>query len=107
MAFDRESIAVVIVQPLRLLVEGCSRLLRQLGRIGLEKHAVADIDDKVLLTSWGSGARQSSLVGLLGAARNRKARQDHRSELKAAKIGAAKDRRDIHSGALHISAGPA
>src|ERR1700752_539562 len=106
MAFDRECVAVVIVQPLRLLVERRARLIGQLGRVGFEENAVADIDDKVLLAARDRNTGQGTLVGLFGAARNRKGGRNGGSKLDAAKIGAAKDGRDIHSGALHIFPGP-
>src|ERR1700751_338012 len=106
MALDRESVAVVIAQPLRLLVERRARLVGQLGRIGLEENAVADIDDKVLLAARNRSTGQGTLVGLLSAARDCKRGPNSGSELDAAKIGAAKDGGDVHSGALHISASP-
>jgi hypothetical protein len=56
MAFDRESVAIVIGQPLRLLVERRARLIGQLGRVGFEENAVTDIDDKVLLAAGDRGA---------------------------------------------------
>ena len=69
MAFDGEGVAVVVVEPLRLLVERRARLIGQLGGIGFEEHAVADIDDEVLLAA-GRRSRQPcrSLIGFLGAA---------------------------------------
>jgi hypothetical protein len=96
MAFDRESVAIVIGQPLRLLVERRARLIGQLGRVGFEENAVTDIDDKVLLAAGDRGAGQGTGVGLFGAARDRKRRQNGGSE-----FSAAQDCRDVHSGALH------
>jgi hypothetical protein len=51
MAFDREGVLAVAGQPLRLLVERLATLGREIGLIGLEEDAVADIDDKVLLAA--------------------------------------------------------
>ncbi len=42
MAFDGEGIAVVGLQPLRLLLQGGDRLRAQLGLVALEEQAVAD-----------------------------------------------------------------
>src|SRR5215467_1995316 len=76
MAFDSERIAIVGGKPLRLLVEGAARLRGQIGRIGLEKDAVADIHHEVLLASGscGAGATDSSpeFVRLVGAGRRNK-----------------------------------
>ena len=76
MAFDGEGVVGVLLQPLRLLVEGRARLHRQFGRIRLEEHAVADIDHEVLLASRRSDAgRGHGIVGLLvGACGQRKTR---------------------------------
>src|SRR5438874_1127039 len=64
-AFDREGVVAVLLEPLRLLVEGAARLHRELGRIRLKEHAVADIDDKVLLTAWRGHAGCCKRVGRL------------------------------------------
>ena len=45
-----------LAEPLRLLVERAARLRRQLGGIGLEEDAVADIDHEVLLAAGRRGA---------------------------------------------------
>src|SRR5437763_8577475 len=62
MALDREAVAVVRLQPLGLLLERAARLRRELGRIRLEEHPVADIDDKILLASWRAGRSHAGLV---------------------------------------------
>src|SRR5580658_8398736 len=64
MAFDGEGIAVVVVEPLRLLVERRARLTGQFRGIGIEEHAVADIDDEVLLAARRRGRSRGILVGL-------------------------------------------
>ena len=64
MALDGEGVAVVLIEPLRLLVERRPRLLRQFRRIGLEEHAVADIDDEILLAAGRGGAGHGR--GLIG-----------------------------------------
>ena len=86
------------VEPLRLLVERGARLRRQLGRVGLEEHAVADIDHEVLLAA---GRRRAGRIGLrvvgvlVGASRDRQRRGEHGREPRA-----AQDLPDIdHSGA--------
>ena len=54
-ALDGKGVTVIVVAPLRLLVERRSRLLGELRGIGLEEHAVADIDDEILLAAGGRG----------------------------------------------------
>jgi hypothetical protein len=49
MAFNGEGIAVVGLQPARLLLQGDDRLRRQIGLVALEEHPVADIDHEILL----------------------------------------------------------
>src|SRR6185295_1700328 len=52
MTLDGElAVLAVVGQPLRLLVQRRAGLRREFSRIGFEKHAVADIDDEVLLAS--------------------------------------------------------
>ena len=73
MALDREGIAVVAAEPLRLLVEGRDRLRGQLREVRLEEHAVADIDDEVLRAAGRRAAGKAahwrrSSVGLLAQA---------------------------------------
>src|SRR6202030_3674704 len=53
MAFDGERVAVVALQPLRLLFQGRDGLRRQIGLVALEEHAVADIDHEILLAARG------------------------------------------------------
>ena len=62
-ALDGEGVAVIVAEPLRLLVERSAGLLGELRGIGLEEHAVADIDDEILLAAGGRG-RAAGLVGL-------------------------------------------
>ncbi len=64
-AFDGEGVAVVVAEPLRLLVERGAGLLGQLRRVGLEEHAVADIDDEVLLTAGSRSPRPAQRRGLV------------------------------------------
>src|SRR3954449_12735000 len=75
-AFDREGVIGVLLQPLRLLVERAARLRRELGGIGLEENAVAHVYDEVLLAARRGGAgRGQRIVGLLaGAGRQGKSR---------------------------------
>ena len=47
-AFDGDGVLRIEQQPLRLAVEGCAGLRRQFGRVGLEEHAVADVDRELL-----------------------------------------------------------
>src|SRR5262249_20272495 len=96
-AFDREGIAIVVVEPLRLLVERRPRLIGKLRRIGVEENTVADIHHKVLLAARHRGTGQSALLVLFGAAGDRERCQDRCNE-----FGAAKNTDDFHSGALHI-----
>src|SRR5262249_3484437 len=98
MAFDREGVAVVVLQPLRLLVEGGARLRRQFARIGLEEDAIADIDDEVLGTAGngGAGTAQAGLpcIRVVGASRQPDDRHQDGGQL-----GGAKDAHDArHSG---------
>ena len=79
-AFNREGVTVVIAQPLRLFVERRARLTGKLRGIGVEENAVTDINDKVLLTAGNCGAGQRALVGLFGAACDRKRCQNGGSE---------------------------
>src|SRR5581483_4369584 len=71
-AFDGEVVAVVVAEPLRLLVERGARLLGELRRIGFEENAIADVNDEILLAArCGSSAHRRRLVSLvLGAARD-------------------------------------
>src|SRR5207253_4042441 len=63
-AFDREGVIAVLLQPLRLLVERAARLHREFGGIGLEEDAVADVNDEVLLAAGRGGAgRGQRIVG--------------------------------------------
>src|SRR6185436_20498405 len=59
MAFDREGVVAVLLQPMRLLVERGARLHRQLSGIGFEEHAVADVNDEVLLAAGRGDAGRS------------------------------------------------
>src|SRR5476649_1414967 len=63
MAFDRKRVAVVLLQPLRLLIQRRNRLRRQLGLIAFEEYAVADIDDEILLATRRRGARHRVCTG--------------------------------------------
>src|SRR5665213_381849 len=87
-AFDGE-LAVLRIsrQPLRLLVERGARLRRQLGRIGFEKHAVADIDHEVLLAArrrQAGGVCLRIIIRLVGACRYRQCRGQNGREPGAA-----------------------
>jgi hypothetical protein len=77
--FDGElAVLAIVVEPLRLLVERCTRLRRELGGIGFEEHAVADIDHEVLLAAGRRHAGRIGLrvvAGLVGAGRNRQRRR--------------------------------
>ena len=48
MAFDREGVAAILLQPARLLVERGLRGRVQFRRVGFEEDAVADVDDEIL-----------------------------------------------------------
>src|SRR6202171_2866470 len=92
-ALDGEGVAVVVVEPLRLLVERSAGLLGELRGIGLEEHAVADIDDEILLAAGSRG--RAGLVDLrLGAAGGHQPGPGDGRE-----FGAADDTHDVHSGA--------
>jgi hypothetical protein len=65
----------------------------KLRRIGVEEHAIADVDDEVLLAA-GRRAGHGSLIGLLGAARDRE-----RAKHDGCEFGAADDAHHVHSGA--------
>ena len=67
MAFDGEGVARVALQPAGLLVEGRGRGRGQVGRIGLEEDAVANIDDEVLRAARRRGAAgaEARTVGVL------------------------------------------
>src|SRR3954452_13731918 len=80
-AFDREGVIGVLLQPLRLLVERAARLHRELSRIRLEEDAVADIDDEVLLAARRGGAgRSQRVVGLLVGAGRQGEPRDQRGD---------------------------
>src|SRR6478672_8540728 len=49
--FDQKCVLRIAAQPLRLPFERAERLLRELCGIGLEEHAVADVDDEILLAA--------------------------------------------------------
>src|SRR4029079_10977588 len=64
-AFDREGVVAVLLQPLRLLVERGARGRREFGGIGFEEDAVADVDDEILLAAWrGDASRSKRIIGL-------------------------------------------
>src|SRR3954453_15546285 len=63
--FDGKGIAVIALQPLRLLLERGDRLRAQFGLIALEEHAVADIDYEILLAPRGRGVRHGIGSGVL------------------------------------------
>jgi len=70
-AFDGElTVLAIVAEPLRLLVERGARLRRQLGRVGFEEYAVADIDHEVLLAArrrHAGGVRLGVVARLIGA----------------------------------------
>src|SRR5579862_3146047 len=100
MTFDGEGVVIVVAEPLRLLVERRPRLLGQLRGIGFEEHAVADIDDEVLLAAGrGGAADEPSLLGLLLSA----ARDRERGDDKGREFGAAEDAHHVHSGASIVA----
>jgi hypothetical protein len=70
MAFHGDGIAGVLVQPCRLLVEGRRRLGREIRRIRLEEHTVADVDHEILRrTGRTSPASAERATGAASAAR--------------------------------------
>src|SRR6186713_232212 len=73
MAFDGEGIAVVGLQPLRLLLQRGDCLRAQFGLVALEEYAVADIDHEILLTPRGcrAGHRSVGTDVVLGAGAHR------------------------------------
>ena len=85
MAFDRERVAIVHLQPLRLLVERRARLRRELGRIRFEEHAVAHVHHEILLAAGGrrAGANRSR-IGIAGTGRKREPRRQRCGQLEAA-----------------------
>src|SRR3984893_10064904 len=83
-AFDGEGIAVVLAEPLRLLVEGGTRLRRELGRIGFEEDAVAHVHDEILRRA-GRGGGPAWIVWIAGAGGDHYRRPDERGETQAAK----------------------
>ena len=99
-------VLAVGLQPLRLLLQRLHRLRRELGRIGLEEYAVADIDDEILLAARRrAGIRPATpIVGFVGAARDRQ-----RCDQYAGNPRSAEETRDArhHSGAslLHLVPG--
>ncbi len=81
MTFDGEGVLGVLLQPLRLTVERRNRLRAELRRIGLEEHAVADIDHEILLAAGRRAARgKRPVVGLIAraAGRGQRERQESR-----------------------------
>src|SRR5215208_7301782 len=86
MAFDGEGIAVVLLQPLRLLVQCRARLRREVGRIGLEEDAVAHVHHEILWAARSSRAGHAgdSLVRLAGAARHSEGCDQESCETRAA-----------------------
>ena len=94
MAFDGEGVTCVLIEPLRLLVERRPRLLGKLRGIGVEEHAIADIDDEILLAAGRGGAGHRRRFGVLGAARDRE-----RTQHKGREFGGADDAHNVHSGA--------
>ncbi len=60
-ASDGEGITAVGLQPLRLLVEGRGRLRRQVGPVAFEEHAIADVNDEILLAARGCRAGDSAI----------------------------------------------
>ncbi len=65
MALDGEGVARVALQPADLLVEGRGRGRGQVGRVGLEEDAVADIDDEVLGAAGrrGTAGAEAAAIG--------------------------------------------
>src|SRR5437588_10146610 len=57
MAFDREGISIVLLQPARLFVERRLSGWREFDGIAVEKYAVADIDNEILLAARGGITR--------------------------------------------------
>ncbi len=106
MAFNGEGVVAVLLEPLRLLIERGARLHRELGRIRLKEHAVADIDDKVLLTAWRGHAGCCKRVGrlVLGAG----AKRQPRDQLGHESCTVDDTRHRSHPGAsfLRVFAGP-
>src|SRR5216684_8747963 len=84
MAFNGEGIAVVGLQPARLLLQGRDRLRRQIGLVALEEHAVADIDHEILLAARGRGTCHRA-VGevLVGAGAHRQCHRENRGQLQS------------------------
>src|SRR5262249_11344952 len=95
-----EGVLAVALQPLRLLLQRGDRLRRELGRVGFEEHAVADIDHEVLLAAGRRAAGAGGLghVRLVGAARRGQRQGDQASEL----YGADDTHNICHSGALPL-----
>jgi hypothetical protein len=71
-----------------------ARLRRQLRGIGLEEHAVADIDDEILLAAGQQRRPLRSDRAAAWRSRNRQRRHDDGCE-----FGAADDAHHVHSGA--------
>src|ERR1700730_3855929 len=82
--FDGEGITVVLAEPLRLLVEGGTRLRSELGRIGFEEDAVAHVHDEILRRA-GHGGGPAWIVWIAGAGGDHYRRPDERGETQAAK----------------------
>ena len=85
MALDGEGIAVVGLQPLRLLFQGRDRLRAELGLVALEEDAVADIDHEILLAARRRRTRHRAIGAdvLVGASAHRQRHREHRSQLQS------------------------
>src|SRR3984893_3879626 len=85
--FDGEGITVVLAEPLRLLVEGGTRLRSELGRIGFEEDAVAHVHDEILRRA-GHGGGPAGIVWIVwiaGTGGDHHRRPEQRGETQAAK----------------------
>ena len=84
MTFDRERIAIVLLQPAGLLVERRLSGGRELDRVGFEEDAIADIDDEILRAARSgifAGAGKTAILGrVLGAGGNGEDRHQRTSE---------------------------
>ena len=64
MAFDGEGVARIALEPASLLVEGRDGGRGQVGGVGFEEDAVADIDDEVLRAARGRGTAGAEARGV-------------------------------------------
>src|SRR5215472_5882727 len=84
MPFEGEGVPRIGLQPLYLFFQRGDRLRGQVGLVALEKHAVADIDDEVLLAARNGRARHRiGTNALVGASAHRERDRKYRGQLQS------------------------